>query len=319
PGPRARPARRGDVAWRTMTPQIEALERAAGPAALWAVGSADAVHAARPGTPGTPDGDADWAAPLDAGAMTPLLALWPVIGGLVARGELTLHTPLTAYGETAAAGLPGGTTTHHLLTRCDGPAPLDALTRLAEHLTGTPLADCARTRVWDPLGMTRTRFTGTALRTCPADLARFLRHLLPSADAAGTADAAHTAGTADAAGTAHTAATADAAGTADPADPAGTDAERPVSRAWTAESLRIRTGELTPARGLLWHPAPAGVWTHHPPSGSGPAVWISPRQNRWALLVPGPGSDGSGPPRAAFREAAFGSAPARAARGADVR
>ncbi|WP_042802440.1 hypothetical protein [Streptomyces sp. C] len=291
-----------------MTPQIEALERAAGPAALWAVGSADAVHAARPGTPGTPDGDEGedggdgddgggegWNAPLDAGAMTPLLALWPVIGGLVTRGELTLHTPLTAYGEAASAGLPGGTTTHHLLTRCDGPAPLHALTRLAEHLAGAPLADCARTRVWGPLGMTRTRFAGTTLRTCPADLARFLRHLLSADDTAATAP---TAGTAD----------ADAA-----------DAERPVSRAWTAESLRIRTGELTPSRGLLWHPAPAGVWTHHPPSGSGPAVWISPRQNRWALLVPGPEGEGSGPPRAAFREAAFGPAPARAARGADVR
>ncbi|RSS99387.1 hypothetical protein EF910_35755 [Streptomyces sp. WAC07149] len=290
-----------------MTPQIEALERAAGPAALWAVGSADAVHAARPGTPSTPEGDGgadgDWNAPLDAGAMTPLLALWPVIGGLVARGELTLHTPLTAYGETAAAGLPGGTTAHHLLTRCDGPAPLDALTRLAEHLTGTPLADCARTRVWEPLGMTRTRFAGTTLRTCPADLARFLRHLLSAGDTAEGSVADR----------------ADPAGTADPADAGAADAERPVSRAWTAESLRIRTGELTPSRGLLWHPAPAGVWTHHPPSGSGPAVWISPRQNRWALLVPGPESDGSGPPRAAFREAAFGPAPARAARGADVR
>ncbi|WP_405977302.1 hypothetical protein [Streptomyces sp. NBC_00158] len=261
-----------------MTPQIEALERAAGPAALWAVGSADAVHAARPGTP-----EDDWEAPLDAGALTPLLALWPVIGGLVARGELTLHTPLTAYGAPAPAGLPDGTTTHHLLTRGDGPAPLDALTRLAEHLAGTPLADCARTRVWGPLGMARTHYAGTALRTCPADLARFLRHLLAAEDT--------------------------------PQD----TADRPVPRSWTAESLRIRTGELTPSRGLLWHPAPAGVWTHHPPSGSGPAVWISPRQSRWALLVPGPADAGSGPPRAAFREAAFGPAPARAARGADVR
>ncbi|MFJ3876194.1 hypothetical protein ACIPW5_01890 [Streptomyces sp. NPDC090077] len=265
-----------------MTPQIEALVSAAGPAALWAVGSADAVDAARPGTPAD-----DWEAPLDAGALTPLLALWPVLGGLVARGELTLHTPLTAYGATAPAGLPARTTTaHHLLTRGDGPAPLDALTRLAEHLCGTPLADCARTRVWGPLGMARTHYAGAALRTSAADLARFLRHLLADGDAA--------------------------TGAEDTAD-------RPVPRAWTAESLRIRTGELTPSRGLLWHPAPAGVWTHHPPSGSGPAVWISPRQGRWALLVPAPGSTGTGPSRTAFREAAFGPAPARAARAADVR
>ncbi|MFF5705037.1 hypothetical protein ACFY7H_21400 [Streptomyces sp. NPDC012794] len=262
-----------------MTPQIEALARAAGPAAFWAVGSADAVHAAHPG----PEGDADpadapdgWGTPVEAGDLTAVLALWPVIGRLVAQGELTLHTPLTAYGTAPSAGLPAGTTAHHLLTRGDGPAPLAALTRLAEHLADTPLADCAHSRVWQPLGMTRTRFAAGTLRTCPADLARFLRHLLSTAD-------------------------------------------EPVPRAWTAESLRIRTGELTPSRGLLWHPAPAGVWTHHPPSGSGPGVWISPRQGRWAVLVPGAGAVAAGPPRAAFREAAFGSAPARAARGADVR
>ncbi|MEU3727765.1 hypothetical protein [Streptomyces sp. NPDC031705] len=260
-----------------MTPQIEALMRAADPAALWAVGSADAVHAAHTGHP---DG---WDTPLDATALTAVLALWPVIGGLVAQGELTLHTPLTAYGPAASAGLPGGTTAHHLLTHGDGPPALAALTRLAEHLAGTPLADHARTRVWRPLAMHGTRFAEGTLHTSPADLARFLRHLLSTAD-------------------------------------------RPVARAWTAESLRIRTGELTPSRGLLWHPAPGGVWTHHPPSGPGPSVWISPRLGRWALLVPGPAhrpadaspTGSAAPLRTVFREAAFGPVPARAARGVDV-
>ncbi|MFJ6723057.1 hypothetical protein ACIQOD_31600, partial [Streptomyces sp. NPDC091259] len=75
-------------------------------------------------------------------------------------------------------------------------------------------------------------------------------------------------------------------------------ADHPVPRTWTAESLRIRTGELVPARGLLWRPAPSGVWSH----GDGPAVWVSPRLPRWAVLVPAaPG----GPPPTAFRETAF--------------
>ncbi|MFZ3495202.1 hypothetical protein ACODT5_18600 [Streptomyces sp. 5.8] len=72
----------------------------------------------------------------------------------------------------------------------------------------------------------------------------------------------------------------------------------PVSRAWTAQSLRIRTGELLPARGLLWHPAAYGSWSH----GEGPALWISPRGRRWAVLLP---STPSAPLRTAFRAAAF--------------
>lgn len=72
----------------------------------------------------------------------------------------------------------------------------------------------------------------------------------------------------------------------------------PVSPAWTAQSLRIRTGELLPARGLLWHPAAHGSWTH----GEGPALWISPRVRRWAALLP---ATPSAPLRAAFRDAVF--------------
>lgn len=72
----------------------------------------------------------------------------------------------------------------------------------------------------------------------------------------------------------------------------------PVSRAWTAQSLRIRTGELLPARGLLWHPAAHGSWSH----GEGPALWLSPGGRRWAVLLP---TTPSAPLRTAFREAAF--------------
>ncbi|MFF1409244.1 hypothetical protein ACFVX6_05500 [Streptomyces sp. NPDC058289] len=72
----------------------------------------------------------------------------------------------------------------------------------------------------------------------------------------------------------------------------------PVSGAWTAQSLRIRTGELLPARGLLWHPGAHGSWSH----GDGPALWISPRGRRWAALLP---TTPSAPLRTAFREAVF--------------
>lgn len=77
----------------------------------------------------------------------------------------------------------------------------------------------------------------------------------------------------------------------------------PEGRAWTAESLRIRTGELTPARGLLWLPAPHGVWTTPAPHPAAPALWLAPRHRRWALLLPAAGATLL---RTAFREAVFG-------------
>ncbi|MBT2459558.1 hypothetical protein [Streptomyces sp. ISL-86] len=241
---------------------VHALLRSADPGAVWAVGGPGGV-----GT-GSADGDAD----LDVSGLAAVLALWPVIGSLVADGELALHTPLSAYGGAAGAGLPAGTTAHHLLTHTGGPP---ALTRLAEHLCGGTLAEYAAARIWHPLGMARTRFTAEGTLYAPrADLARFLSHLLSPAD-------------------------------------------HPITRAWTAESLRIRTGELTPARGLLWHPGPHGVWCHPAPAGpAGPALWVSPRHGRWAYLLPA----GPGPPlRAAFREAVFAGPSEREPSKIDVR
>ncbi|MFD3680157.1 hypothetical protein [Streptomyces sp. NPDC058613] len=206
------------------------------------------------------DGGGGGAAPgdLDVGGLATVLALWPALGSLVAEGALQLHTPLTAYGDTTSAP---GTTAHHLLTHPEGTA---ALTRLAESLAGTSLAELAATRVWQPLGMTRTRFADGTLRAPLTDLVRFPCHLLAQ-DGPG------------------------------------------VSPAWTAESLRIRTGELTPARGLLWHPAPHGVWAHHAPAADAPALWVAPRLRRWAVLLP---ASAHTPVRTAFREAAFTRAPA---------
>ncbi len=256
---------------------VRALVESADPGAVWAVGGPDGPYAC--------SGGADDV--LDAGGLTAVLALWPTVGTLVDEGALRLHTPLAAYGDEAAAGTPAGTTAHQLLTHPGGTA---ALTRLVEHLCGSPLAEAAATRVWRPLGMTRTRLADGTLRAPLADLALFLRHLLhPSAPSAPSA--ANIANIAN--------------GSNDPGDTSG---PAPLTRAWTAESLRIRTGELTPARGLLWHPAPHGVWTHHAPADPGPAVWISPRHHRWAVLLPA----APGPLRTTFREAVFTpAAPAR--------
>ncbi|MFE2548379.1 hypothetical protein ACFXGI_07485 [Streptomyces sp. NPDC059355] len=225
--------------------RIRGVLQAADPEAVWATGGPDGPHA----------GSADAATVLDVGGLMPVLALWPVIGSLVAEEALRLHTPLAAYG----VGSDAGTTTHHLLSHSTGPAAHAALTRLAEHLTGSPLAELAATRVWHPLGMTGTGFADATLHSTPADLARFLGHLL-------------------------------------------SPAEHPLTRAWVTESLRIRTGELTPARGLLWHPAPHGTWSY----GETQTVWLSPRLHRWALLHP---THPPGPLRTTFREAAFAPVP----------
>ncbi|MEW2417306.1 hypothetical protein AB0953_26770 [Streptomyces sp. NPDC046866] len=274
PAPPAPPGAAAAATARTADRVHEVL-RVADPEAVWAFGGPDGPLAgSEHGRYGDRDADAhaDFegegvgegkdggeGAGRDVGALFPVLALWPVIGSLVAEEVLRLHTPLTAYGHEAAADTPSGTTTHHLLTHPGGRRAAHtahaALTRLAEHLGGGPLAELAATRIWQPLGMTGTRCTGGTLEAPLADLGRFLGVLLGRSD-------------------------------------------HPVPRTWTTESLRIRTGELTPARGLLWYPGPHGTWTY----GDTAAVWVAPALRRWAVLLP---AAPRGPLRTSFREAVF--------------
>ncbi|MDJ0379963.1 serine hydrolase domain-containing protein [Streptomyces sp. G-G2] len=227
-----------------------AAAAAAGPGAVWAVGDQDGTLADSD-PPGTP---------FEVGGLGAAVALWPVIGTLVAEGTLSLHTPLAAYCDEAT----GGATAHHLLTHAADQGSCVTLGGIAEHLTGHSLAELAATRVWHPLGMARTVLSGPGrLHSTVADLSRFLRHLLAGPD-------------------------------------------QPLTRAWITESLRIRTGELVPARGLLWHPAPGtdrgqDTWVHHGPDGT--CLWVSPRRGRWALLL-APTACAEG--RNAFRAAVFG-------------
>ncbi|MFE4058723.1 serine hydrolase domain-containing protein [Streptomyces sp. NPDC059096] len=160
---------------------------------------------------------------------------------------------------------------------------------LAEHLSGQPLDQLAEARAWRPLGMNSTRFgplpADIAARCAPTeldqdtdthlkgvahdfsarllggvcgiagvftvldDLAVFLRYML--------------------------------APTTAPAE-AGFGAE------WSAHSLTVQTRGLQPERGLFWHTAPGttdeqDVWVHYGFTGTG--MWISPAQDRWAVLL----------------------------------
>lgn len=67
-----------------------------------------------------------------------------------------------------------------------------------------------------------------------------------------------------------------------------TPTQATFGQSWIADSLRIRTGEPTPGRGLFWHPAPGtelreDIWVHYGFTGTG--MWISPEQQRWAALL----------------------------------
>ncbi|KOG36592.1 MULTISPECIES: serine hydrolase domain-containing protein [Streptomyces] len=296
------------------------------PGAVWAVG--DAASTTASGAvglldPTRPDEPMRLDTVFDIASLTKIVAVWAVIGTLVEEGKLQLHTPLGTFWPEVTGHPLAQVTTHELLTHTAGlplranlknlygtdpqdirdgvlhealhRAPSEAveytdraaliLGYLADYLDGKPLDSLAASRIWEPLGMTETRFgplpadvvtrcapteldeeTGTHLKgaahdfsarllggTCGiagafstlADLSRFLRHMLAPTRAA-------------------------------------------FGRSWIADSLRVRTGELTPVRGLFWHPAPdtelrEDIWVHYGFTGTG--MWISPKQQRWAILL----------------------------------
>ncbi|MEU9854025.1 serine hydrolase domain-containing protein [Streptomyces sp. NPDC047974] len=296
------------------------------PGAVWAVGNASGTTASGAVgllDPTRPDEPMRLDTVFDIASLTKIVAVWAVIGTLVEEGKLQLHTPLGIFWPEATGHPLAQVTTHELLTHTAGlplranlknlygtdpqdirdgvlhealhRAPSEAveytdraaliLGYLAEYLAGQPLDVLAASRIWEPLGMTETRFgplhpdsvarcapteldeeTGTHLKgtahdfsarllggTCGiagtfstlADLGPFLRHMLAPAQLA-------------------------------------------FGPGWIAESLRIRTGELTPPRGLFWHPASGtdlgeDVWVHYGFTGTG--MWISPKQQRWAALL----------------------------------
>ncbi|MEU6978157.1 serine hydrolase domain-containing protein [Streptomyces sp. NPDC046371] len=296
------------------------------PGAVWAVGNASGTTASGAVgllDPTRPDEPMRLDTVFDIASLTKIVAVWAVIGTLVEEGKLQLHTPLGTFWPEVTGHPLAQVTPHELLTHTAGlplranlknlygtdpqdirdgvlhealhRAPSEAveytdraaliLGYLAEYLAGQPLDHLATSRIWDPLGMTETRFgllpadtnsrcapteldeeTGTHLKgtahdfsarllggTCGiagtfstlTDLSRFLRHMLAPTQAA-------------------------------------------FSLGWVADSLRIRTGELTPTRGLFWHPAPGtelrkDVWVHYGFTGTG--MWISPKRQRWAVLL----------------------------------
>ncbi|MFE3167947.1 serine hydrolase domain-containing protein [Streptomyces sp. NPDC059224] len=263
----------------------------------------------------------------DAASLTKILAVWSSIGALWEDGALDLDQPLGTFWPEVTGHPLDAVTARQLLTHTAG-LPLRAqlknlygtdpdeirrgvlheqlhrppgeaveytdraaliLGYLAEDLSGRPLDQLATTRVWRPLGMHTTRFgplpAEIAARCAPTeldqdtdahlkgtahdfsarlldgvcgiagaftvldDLAAFLRYMLDT----GTAPERHGFGS-----------------------------------GWTATSLTVQTGDLTPVRGLFWHTAPEtapanDVWVHYGFTGTG--MWISPQQSRWTVLL----------------------------------
>lgn len=276
--------------------------------------------------PAGPDEPARTDTLFDLASLTKVIAVWPVVGTLVEAGKLHLHTPLGAFWPEVAGHPLASVTPHQLLTHTAG-LPLRANLRhlygsdpqdvrdgvlreelrrrpgeaveytdraalvlgyLAEHLTGRPLRELAADRIWGPLGMTETRYgplpAAVAARCAPTEYdeetgtrLKGTVHDFSSRLLGGACGIAGTFSTAEDLGRflAHVLG-------------ASVEAPGPFGPGWVAESLRIRTGELAPPRGLFWHVAPGtgvreDIWTHTGFTGTG--MWVSPARGRWAVLL----------------------------------
>ncbi|MGW2221464.1 serine hydrolase domain-containing protein [Nonomuraea sp. NPDC001684] len=252
------------------------------PGAVWAIGDADTVldsgaHGAM--APGQAAMRLDTV--FDVASLTKILAVWAVIGTLWHDQQLSLDDPVATFWPEVAGYPLGQVTARQLLTHTAG-VPLRANLRaygtdpqviregvLHEELHRPPGqaveytgGRCAPTE-FDP--DTEAHLQGVAhdysarllggvcgiagVFSVVQDLAAFLRDLLHPGP-----DPAHVG----------------------------------FGPTWVAESLRINTGALTPARGLFWHPAPGtspqdDVHVHY--GFTGTAMWVSPGLNRWAVLL----------------------------------
>ncbi|WP_411146442.1 serine hydrolase domain-containing protein [Streptomyces sp. x-80] len=228
-------------------------------------------------------------------------ATWAFPLGQVTARNLLTHTagvPLRAqlknlYGTGPAAIRAG--VLHEALHRPPGEAveytdrAALILGYLAEHLSGQPLDQLARTRTWAPLGMTDTRFG-----PLPADLATRSAPTELDQDTG-----AHLKGTAHDFSARLLGGVCGIAGVFSVLDDLAvflrylldptTAARRPgFGPEWTEESLTVQTGSMEPVRGLFWHPAPGTdpterTWVHYGFTGTG--MWISPKLGTWAVLL----------------------------------
>ncbi len=297
------------------------------PGAVWAVGDADGTTAsAAVGLldPGEPDEPMQLDTVFDIASLTKILAVWSTIGTLVEAGKLQLDTPLGTFWPEVKGHPLAAVTAHHLLTHTAG-LPLRANLRnlygtdpqdirdgvlhealhrppgeaveytdraalilgyLAEHLSGQPLDALATDRIWRPLGMTETTFgpltPETVSRSAPTELDDETgRHLKGTAHDFSARLLGGICGIAGVFSTAPDLATF-ARHMLNPTPAA-------FGPTWIANSLRIHTGNLTPARGLFWHPAPGttpeadDTWVHY--GFTGTALWISPTRQKWAVLL----------------------------------
>lgn len=302
--------------------------RAVGVGVVWAVGDAGGVAGRGcAGVLGRAPADRPMADDtlFDLASLTKIVALWPCVGVLRQAGRLPLDEPLAGCWP-AAAGHPVGTVTvRQLLTHTAGlplrtnfealygrdPAAIRAgvlaaplhrppgtaveytdraailLGLLVEELSGVPLGELAAREVWRPLGMADTRFgplgPAAADRAAPTErdpaTGRHLRGVVHDPSARLLGGTCGSAGVFSGGGDLARFLTAVLAG--GPAAP-------PWAGAWVAESLRVQTGGLAPARGLSWLCAPgtdpaAGTFVHYGFTGTG--LWVSRRRGRWALLL----------------------------------
>jgi CubicO group peptidase (beta-lactamase class C family) len=160
---------------------------------------------------------------------------------------------------------------------------------LIERLTGTGLDDTAHQHIWAPLGMTQTRFgplpPDLAIRCAPTELDdQTGAHLKGIAH---DFSARLLGGVCGIAGVFSTLADTEKF-LRYLLDPTMAPHQPGFGPAWVTESLQPHTGDLQPVRGLFWLPAPGtdptdDIYVHY--GFTGTAMWISPKQQRWAVLL----------------------------------